>query len=370
VFLCVGAYAPTHKITPVLIWIQLFILLFTLNCAYVQKKIDQYGINSTTQDILKKFHPGEPNKLKKYIKNFDLKKNTNPLRLSTLANIDHPQIKSLNKWKITNNYSSNKYIQEKYIFKSAYKYDTKQNNAIFYVLRQSKIQNSKVIIWVPGSGVSDFAFRFIQDFFKIELKEGYNIFVYIPAYHLERTEKTKENSENFITASTLQNIKNILNGVKELRSLVLYLKQQKVKSISGWGGSMGASMLLLTENLHPQFEHLVVMIPVLDWQTVFTNKIFMKNVLYKLNNKGFTLDLLKQAYSLISPINYSLKVNSNKVQILYAKYDQLNPVKTILQYSKKNKIKNIIGYNKSHATILLDNQIYLDYETFLKKLEK
>jgi hypothetical protein len=140
-----------------------------------------------------------------------------------------------------------------------------------------------------------------------------------------------------------------------------------VKSIGGWGGSMGVPMLLLTEQFY-SFEHLTLMIPVFDWQTVFMNRLFKKEVLPKLKKRGFTLDLLKEAFKLISPINYSLKINPDRVQILYGKYDQLNPVKTIFQYSKINGIKNVIGYDKSHATILLDGEIYDDNKKFLKSI--
>ncbi len=339
----------------IILFILSFVLvLFAYNSSYIQKKVDIYGLKNTINSIVKDFHPGDTKELEKYVKEFDLGRETLPLK-------SNPKIEKLNKWKIDNT------IEEKYIFKSAYEYPARQNNSIFYVLRRSEIKNSKVILWVPGSGVSDFAFFFIKKFFKLELDKGYNIFVYIPAYHLERIEKSKENSQGFMGASTLQNIKNIINAVKELRSIILYLKEQNVKSIAGWGGSMGVPMLLLAEQFY-LFEHLTLMIPVFDWQTIFMNRLFKKKVLPKLKKRGFSLELLEKSFKLISPINYSLKINPDMVQILYGKYDQLNPIKTIFQYSKTNGIKNVIGYDRSHATILLDGDIYNDNKKFLKSI--
>ena len=185
---------------------------------------------------------------------------------------------------------------------------------------------------------------------------------------MERTEIGKKSGEGFFGASILNNTENILKSSKELNMVIKYLKSIKVKSISGWAGSMGVPMLILGNHNNIKFEHLVLMIPVLNFNTVFMHKNF-KELLGKYNGYGFPIQIIKSANDLISPIHYKLFVNSNNIQILYGKYDQLNPVSTIKKFARDNKVINIIGYNLSHATILLSKKMYTDYDKFLKKIQ-
>ena len=129
-------------------------------------------------------------------------------------------------------------------------------------------QPRDTILWVPGMGVSDTAFQFIKHFFNHELAAGYNIAFYIPPFHLDRREPGKGNGEGFFTADVQSNVQVILETVRELRTMVQYLISTGVGRIAGLGGSMGAATLLLTAQT-VDMDFLCLMIPVVDWETVF-----------------------------------------------------------------------------------------------------
>ena len=84
----------------------------------------------------------------------------------------------LAKWHIQHP-SGDKLIMEKIIFPSEIRHKNGLDNAIFYVYRTGEFKDKKVILWVPGAGVSDFAFRFIKYFFFEALARNYSIVFYV-----------------------------------------------------------------------------------------------------------------------------------------------------------------------------------------------
>lgn len=184
---------------------------------------------------------------------------------------------------------------------------------------------------------------------------------------MERAEVGKKNGEGLFTANTVKNIETILNSVRELRTISEYLKRKGVKSIGGWGGSIGASMLLLTSSMI-KLDHLCLMIPVINWDTIIFDSPYMKDVLYRVKDNGFSETLLRNAYGTINPVNYQFDLNPERVQIMYAEYDQLTPPKMIIDFAESRGISKIVSYRRSHATILLTKQLYKDCGIFLDSL--
>jgi hypothetical protein len=339
--------------------IGLLITLLFFSCTSIQKSLDKSGLKDIAKEFNKNFQPGTPDKLRQFIKDFDFKKNTLPLETQ---NVTRSKLTNL---KVIDLMGKN-VITEKITFPSHINLPAKQESAVFYLFRKSKLKNNKVILWIPGKGISDFAFRFIEYFFRAELKRGYNILLYIPPYHMDR--KTEKSPDTFFTSNIHDNLNLYMECIRELRTGMAFLRHQNVSNISAWGGSMGGSMLLNLTNME-RFNHITIMIPVLDWKTLtYDNKVIEK-IIPKYEKAGFTKQLLHDAYNLISPSNYPIGIPPGKVQILYAKHDQLTPENVTLKFSKTNKITNIISYNKSHATILLSSKIYRDYAKFLDSIK-
>lgn len=329
-------------------------------CAGVQKWLDISGMDQKARQILKEPVSGTPASLRAFMDTFNLELATRPPRIIAA------KVKPLDHWLLPDS-KKGAVITELVQFPSALPQEGGVDTAFYYLYRTGPLQGGKTILWVPGMGVSNLAFRFTRRFFQAALDRGYAVVVYIPPFHLERRVPGRENGEGFFTADPLSNIKVILTMVRELRSIHDRLTRQGVASFGGWGGSMGASALLLFASLQP-IHHACVMIPVLDWPAVVCHNPHFEPVISKLKADGYDADLLRRAYGLISPVNYAAQVQPDHIQILYAREDQLTPEAVTLEYARDKGITNITGYARSHATILLTPSLYRDYNHFLDSL--
>ncbi len=340
----------------------LFFVVTLTSCASIQKSIDMRSLKDIVKDIQKDFRPGSPEDLRYLINTFSLEAYSRPVFM------DQIKVDPLDRWEIDHPLGKD-LIMEKISFPSLIQHKNGNDRAVFYVYRNREWKGRDVILWVPGMAVSDLAFLFIKHFFKEELKRDYDVVFYVPPFHLERTEEGKKNGDGLFTANVERNIRIFLDTVRELRTISEYLYGKGVRSIGGWGGSIGSTMLLLTSQII-ELDHLCIMIPVLDWETVFLNKTYMNGVMSSLNEKGFDEELLKEAYGLINPMRYRLNVTPDRMHILFADYDRLTPPKRIMDYAEKNGITKIISYKRSHATILLTRKLYKDCGHFLDSLKR
>jgi len=321
--------------------------------------MDISGLKDLAADITTG-SPGSPEKLQAFVQTTTLAKDTEPVRDIRFT------VSPLAKWPIEHP-SGDKLIMEKITFPSLIEHQNGMDTAVFYVYRTGELRDKKVILWVPGAGVSDFAFRFIKHFFFEALIRNYNIVFYVPPYHLERTEARKKNGEGLLTPDHEKNISILLNAVRELRTMISYLKSNGVTKIGGWGGSIGATMLMLTAQTE-EFDHLNMMIPIIDFNTVIFRNIHMRDAVARFEKAGFPESLLTEAYGIVNPVKYQLKIDPSRVQIMYAEYDQLTPEDAMIKFAQKNNIKKLIAYPRSHATMLLTRKIYGDYGLFLDTL--
>jgi hypothetical protein len=338
----------------------IIIVLGILNILFskqILSSVDKYSIKNLRQELEKNFAPGNVDSLKLFLHNFDLDGYTKP-KFSAEVKINRR-----NEWSLSNKFSA-KLIEEEASFTSINTDIIPNDSARFYIYRKDDLRNSKVILWVPGLGVSDLAFKFIKHFFITELEKGYTVVVYIPPFHLKRKHPEKENGEGFISSNIQQNLHLQLETARELRTMLEYLEQQNPKEISAWGGSMGASFLLLTSKFH-QFEHMNLMIPMIDWEHTMMQNDELKSLLPKYAKAGIDSSLLAEAFKAISPINYELNL-PEKTQIQLADYDQLTDKSRILDFALKNGVDHVISYPRGHATILLSIKLYEDYEKFLE----
>ncbi len=345
------------KISVFLIPVVLFLMP---GCAYIQKSIDIRGIKSDEKNFTSDYNPGTPEELQHFLDNLSIKDATKPLHL------DKVTIQPMDRWKLKSQ-PGRTLIMEKASFPSEIKHPDGNDTAVFYIFRQGELKNRKVILWVPGMGVSDMAFRFIKNFFNESLKRDYDIVFFVPPYHLERTEKGKKTGEGFFTSNTIGNFKVILSSIQELRTMYSWLKKEGVSEIGGWGGSMGGSMLLLLSGIET-LDHICVMIPVIDWKAGILNNSNLAEYKKLLVKSGFSEELLDKAYEILSPAYNTLKIDPLRTMVLYAEYDQITPVSITETFIKKYSIQNTKKYKRSHGTILLSSDLYKDYGKFLDSI--
>jgi len=336
--------------------LYIFILFSLSSCEYLQKRIDISSIEDMKEKIFTDFDAGKPELLKQFVDSLNIEKDTKPLFT------DKINIRKRQKWSLADKISDS-LIEEVITFPSLLSDFIPGDSAIFYVYRLSDFKSSKTILWIPGFGVSDKAFFFIKKLFVEELNQGYNVLVYIPPYHLGRKLPKKDDGDGFFTADMQKNLKVNFEELREIRTMNRYLRKQGVAEISAWGGSMGASTLLLSTKF-TDYEHICLMIPVVDWNNIIFNNKHFKPIADSLKVHGFNHIDISNALQKMSPLSYKLNLPENTF-VQYAKYDQLNAENTMLSFVKQYQISNVKSYKTSHATILLSSKLYNDYTAFL-----
>jgi|WetSurMetagenome_2_1015567.scaffolds.fasta_scaffold00017_46 hypothetical protein len=336
--------------------------LILASCAAVQEELDSYGISGDVSYITSHFSPGSPGDLAAFLDTATLERESTPRFPADV----HSQPCS----RVPAPVAHDGRIHERLVFPSVLAHQDGPDSAVFYVCkRYPSLKGRNIILWVPGMGIADYAFRFIVRFFREELKRDYDIVLYVPPFHLERAIKSEGNGRGFFTADTRQNLRVMFACVQELRTMYAYLHGLGVNSIGAWAGSMGASMILLCGRFE-HLNHVCMMIPVLDWRKSVLDNPRMKPVKDRILAAGFDETHLSAAYALISPFGHPLPLDSGRTQIFYARYDQLNDTSIAIGFARSNGIRNIIGYPRSHSTQLFDDSMIKDYGQFLDSIGK
>jgi len=336
-------------------WILILLALIS-GCTSLKIWLDRRGIDDVADLILNDFRPESEHDLKSYLEQIDTIQANQTLPVSQIV------IEEQDHWLL-----EDVPLQRKLIFPSPIKLKNGESDrAIFYLYSHKELEGQKVILWIPGFGVSDFAFRFIKNFFISELNAGYAVLFYNIPYHLNRIEEGKEMGEGLFSGNNQQNLELIAKVQSEIVTVISYLEQKKVASISGWGGSIGAAFLWIASGSY-HFGHMTLMIPIVDWTTLIFHD-GMVRVVEKMNAAGISNDLIQRTYHQVNPINIPTMTDPKNIQILYSRYDQFTPQEIIIEFARKWNIDQLHSYDESHASILINGQMYEDNQLFLENL--
>ena len=240
------------------------------------------------------------------------------------------------------------------------------DTALFYFYTPEAWDGKKAILWVPGFGVNDFAFRFIKKFMREEFEQGYAVLFYNLPFHLDRMPEGSEKGEGLITGNVVKNLDNLHALSQELHMGCFFLESIGVERIGAWSASIGSSAVGVLAATR-EFDHMSMMIPIVDWNTLIFGP-FLQDVREEIMGVYCSEERLRRAYRLVSPVAYELKTPPERVFLQYAEYDQLTPAAAVEEYAKKRELGNITGYSESHATILLNSSVYRDYARFLEDM--
>lgn len=341
------------------LFLSIILSIFAVSCSW-EGVFDISGLRKDVKIFEKNFAPGDPVQLQRFLNDNSFDAVTMPDK-----NIQFKTVPS-GRWHLD---KMKGIIEERISFPAAVVSGSGKNEAVFYLFRNGELRNSKVILWIPGRGMSDLAFKFIKNFIQSEVDHGFQVFLYIPPYHLERQTKGCSDGDGFFTSNTLDNLKNYLGSVKELRSALVFLGEQQVRSIGIWAGSMGASMAFSLMR-YVKFDNLCIMIPIVDWRTVLVDSSEVASLIKKFEEKGFSKDLLEKAYGFISPMNSVVQVDPSRSILFSARFDRIGGSLPGISYCRSIGMTNIKVYERSHGTILGEARMYREYSMFLDALER
>jgi hypothetical protein len=338
-----------------LLYIFLPALLAVLSsCTAFQKYLDNSGMESSYESIIKDYNPGSPVEFSRFVENFSLAQSTIPFDPGI------PEQKPIGDWELEPP-KGTALIQEKLVFHTpASGLTYTDDKLVLYVYRQGEIKGNRVLLFAPGMGVSNLALMFLKNIFTEIIKRGYILVVYVPPYHLDRIQPGKDRGEGFFSADNERNIRMIAACASEVRTATRYIKSRGAVDVAAWGGSLGATFLLLSAE-YEQYSHLTVMIPVIDLNSALLDNPEMKGLKDRLLADGFSGEVLRQAYSMESPMDHQTLSPPDKMLILFARYDQLTPMTALEAYRKSHGNPCVIIYDRSHATILTASAMYDDY---------
>jgi hypothetical protein len=339
-----------------------FTLMFLITtCTDIKKGLDVSGLEEIASSVERDFTPISENELTTFLETFSIDGELLPFPRESIT------VAPLHRW-LLDDENIGDLVQERLSFPSCLRNpDGNADEAVFYLYRLREWKGSRVMLWIPGFGVSDFAFQFIRKFFRQALVHGYAVVFYNIPYHLERITPGKKSGEGFISSDIRKNLQLFRTALCEIRTVVRYLEDRSVAEFAGWGGSVGAAFLWFISSTMP-VTHMTLMIPIVDWNTIMHHASF-SHVLDLYAESGLKPDTIRYAYNMISPIDRPSLTDPSRILLLYARYDQLTPESKILDFTFQEKISHVHAYDESHASILLNEKLYRDYAEFLDQAE-
>lgn len=339
-----------------------------LSCAGFHRGFDRRGLEDLARSMAGEgggLEAGSPEELEAYLDGLDPAEKTSP-RTGTLFSAS-----PLRHWNLADRVKED-IVEERIAFEALVPFPPGHpaGTALFYHYRHTGDPGEKgreTVLFLPGLGVSDLAFRFIDRLMIDILNSGRDLLVYVPPYHLERSSGAEGEELRLFDPDLKRTLDTFFGMAAEIRSAMMYLRASAhpPACFEGWGGSMGAA-LLLEVSRYEKIESAALMIPVVDWNTIIAGEICGAVCLPEFEAAGFGRELIGLALGEISPAGRSLAIPAERLFIQAAHFDQLTPVERVLEFAEQQGIPNVRVYDKGHATILLDRGVYRDYRTFLE----
>jgi pimeloyl-ACP methyl ester carboxylesterase len=220
---------------------------------------------------------------------------------------------------------------------------------------------------LPGARVSEDAFVLLQHFFRAGLAADFDVVAWVPPHHMVRQVEGHTDGDGLFGIDLRENLRLDREMVREVRTLMDWLRRRGVSRIGLWGGSLGGSVAWLTAAVEP-VDHVALMIPIVDWRTMVLLPAEMAGVGERLTALGFSSSLQAQALLAGSPVSYRVALPSTRVHLRYARFDQLTPEATTLAFARAAGIDDVVGFERSHASVLLTPAVFSDYEAFLRRM--
>jgi hypothetical protein len=336
-----------------------------LSCKGFHTRFDRKGLEKLALSMTERFEPGSPEELEEYLRTLDPGKTGAPVEEVPYSReaLDHWNLADRIEGEIEEtriSFPGRIRVDPGHPASTAYLYHYAHRNAA------ERAATRKTVLFLPGLGVSELAFHFIDRLMIDILNRGYNLLLYIPPYHLIRGTGAEDENLLLFDADLTRTLDTFFAMVSEIRTGMALIRRDKPDqaAFEGWGGSLGAA-LLLEVSRHERIERANLMIPVLDWGTIITGEICGSICLPKLEEAGFDLQLIERALAEMSPSGKPLSISPSNLMIQAAEFDQLTPLKKILDYGERKGIAKLKVYRKGHATMLLDRRLYRDYRDFL-----
>lgn len=255
--------------------------------------------------------------------------------------------------------------QEVITFPSAIHLDhAESNTARAYVYRRGRLGERPVVVWVPGQYVVDLALIPISWFTREIVRRGADVVLVVPPYHLERTPVGFSSGDAVFATSLTDHLGVFAQELSDLRRLVAWLRSQGVETIGGFGGSVGAMLLLRIATWERSLDFLTVFIPMIRLAAVLEGPD-TEPMRQRLREDGRSVDEMKRLYAALDPALDRPRMSPARISVLYGRYDLVATAETTEAWARGWGVSRLLPYNRGHALALFNRQMYKDYARLL-----
>jgi len=200
-------------------------------------------------------------------------------------------------------------------------------------------------------------------------KAGFDVVLIELPFHGRRSSPDAADSNLFPTTDVILTNEAIAQAISDLRALRLYTDSDR-KSSTGWlGVSLGAYVGALWSGLD-EHDFAVPIVPLTSmfepaWEVLSQNPLFRQ-----FKKDGLTPGMLKDIYSIHTPLNCVPKVKRGASFIIGGLGDKMVPPKQVkLLFDHWKSVDAVIKwYRGGHAASLKRTKAFADIETFLEQI--
>ena len=251
--------------------------------------------------------------------------------------------------------------QEVITFPSAIRLEhAESNTARAYVYRRGRLGERPVVVWVPGQYVVDLALIPISWFTREIVRRGADVVLVVPPYHLERTPLGFSSGDAVFATSLADHLGVFAQELSDLRRLVAWLRSQGVETVGGFGGSVGAMLLLRIATWERSLDFLTVFIPMIRLADVLEGPD-MEPMRRRLREEGRSVDEMKRIYGALDSSLDQPRMSPARISVLYGRYDLVAPAPTTEAWARAWGVTRLLPYDRGHALALFNRQMYKDY---------
>jgi hypothetical protein len=256
-------------------------------------------------------------------------------------------------------------VEEVLTFPSAIALDhPESNSAVAYVYRHGALGARPVVLWVPGQYVIDLAMIPISWFTTEIVRRGADVVLLVPPYHLDRTPAGFSSGDAVFATSTADHLAVFAQELSDLRRLAGWLRAQGVGTLGGFGGSMGALLLLRIATWDRAFDFLTAFIPVLALGDLLELPE-AEPLRQRLAAEGRTVPEMAEIYRSLDPTTARPRLSPARISVLYGRYDPVATERRIGEWARAWGVTRLHAYPRGHALALFTPGMYADYAQIL-----
>jgi hypothetical protein len=249
-------------------------------------------------------------------------------------------------------------------FASAIRLDHPESNlARAYVYRHGQLGQRPVVLWVPGQYVMDLASIPISWFTRQIVRRGADVVLLVPPYHLERSPAGFSSGDAVFATSLKDHLNVFAQELSDLRRLVVWLRAQGVRTLGGFGGSVGALTLLRTASWD-KLDFLTVFIPIVRLASLL-DQPEADPMRRRIATEAPSADLVIDAYAALGPGPGPSLLDPGRISVLYGRYDRVTTEAQVTAWAATWGVHRLHAYPRGHALSLFTPSMYADYARIL-----